>query len=375
MKKFIFLFICTLSYAHAQQVTFSRTNSNNLILRANNCDALQQQRAAICEWRKKLEPNFKPASSQKSCIKEGAQKYRLTVSECLPPFVKSMQSKKLYKSGANCWGTALSFKKISNTPRFIWQNEMIYWQNSPICRKLNPNEKLQAGDIINTYGPEYVFQDDQETKGSLFWKALFPNRYTQAPITSGYSGYHNFLHSETYLTSEISFGKNSPNHEDLFEFHQTNEIYGRPREHSKDCQENANLSPWLREYQNPPKQIKGSKCDYFSLAYRCQSFNEYFKQQSLTTEEKQLLDDIESLQKIQDHVFSYIKQYKFSLDANTIEEYVGLADTEADIALDQLKDAPSSKNKEMLLTWKFFTAQGIRKSLELADVIEPTERL
>jgi len=48
----------------------------------------------------------------------------------------------------------------------------------------------------------------------------------------------------------------------------------------------------LREYQNTPKQIKGSKCDYFSVAYRCEDFSRLSQEA-----------DIQKLMKMQQKLF------------------------------------------------------------------------
>src|SRR5690606_12786584 len=125
---------------------------------------------------------------------------------------------------------------------FIWSQEMTYWMNSPLCRKLDVGEEKRPGDLIGMYGPEYTFKRDElAEKGIHFWKALYPNRVNPSPVSEGYSGYHHFLHTETYLTQDLSFGKDSPNKDDRFEFHRLNEVYGRPR--TSECQEVQQMDP------------------------------------------------------------------------------------------------------------------------------------
>jgi hypothetical protein len=58
-----------------------------------------------------------------------------------------------------------------------------------------------------------------------------------------------------------------------------------------------------------------------------------------------------------------------------IKEMIAIADQASSIALEQLGTQNLSKNHEMLLTWKYFSAEGIRKSLELADLVEASEAL
>jgi hypothetical protein len=361
------------TYASEVKITYS--SSNNLILNAKNCELLNTQHQAICDWKKSNDSDFaQPNPSSYLCRASANGTFNMTVSSCLPTFVKMHQHKKLYKHGANCWGTALSFKKISLRPRFIWSQEMTYWMNSPICRKLSVGEEKRSGDLLGMYGPEYTFERDELTeKGIYFWNTLFPGRVTPSPVPEGYSGYHHFLHTETYLTQDISFGKDSPNKDDRFEFHETNEIYGRPR--SSECQEAQHMDPYLREYQKPPKDIKGSKCSYFSLAYRCESFPDYFSKQDLSAEDIQIQATITELQKAQDKLFSLVSTANTVIAKEEIKRLVKLADQAAANSLEELGLLSTDKNHEMLLTLQYFTASGIRKSLELANLIAPTEEL
>lgn len=357
----------------ASEIKISYSSINDLILTAESCDELLSQQKAICEWKKILDPAFTIPEST-ACKKLSNKQFSLTVSSCLPDFVKAHQGKKLFKSGANCWGTAMSFKKISKRPRFIWTEEMRYWQDSPLCRKLNPGEPKKPGDIINTYGPEYIFNNDNTlSKGELFWNALFPGRVTAPPVQTSYSGYHNFLHSETYVSDRITFGKDSPNYLDKFAFHQMNEVYGRSRE--VECQENQTMTPYHREYQNPPKPIKGKKCDYFSLAYRCENVETYFAKQILTATDEDILDSIRTLQGLQDKLFPLLTVANKTFTKSEIEHMLKIADQETKESLEELSRPGLDKNREMLLTLKYFTASGIRKSLELAGLTPPTEQL
>jgi len=370
MKSIIFALLC--SSVFANDISFYQTKSNNLIIKSNDCELLLKQREAICSWKKTIDDDF-TWSSAKSCHKSKYGGHYLNVSTCLPKFVKENQNKKLLNTGANCWGTALSFKGISKRPRFVWTEEIMYWQNSPICKKVAVQDELEAGDIINIYGPEYIFERDEFSKGTKFWNALYPSRVTAAPVQSGYSGYHNFLHSETYISDELTFGKESPNKLDQFTFRNMREVYGRSR--NKNCQENQSLSPHIREYQKKPKSIKGSKCDYFSIAYRCQNLNDYLEKQSLSLADKENLIVIEDLSKIQDSLFELQKRSNKYLTSFEIKRIVKLADNISSISLNELANGSFSKTSEMILTQKYFTAQGLRKALEQALLIPSTEIL
>lgn len=353
MQKWILALLLTTPVYASVSISYSPTN--DLVLSAKSCDVLIKQHEAICAWNKTPLPS-------KTCRKTQTG-FAITVSSCLPSFVKAHQNKKNYKSGANCWGTALSFKKHSLQPRFVWSEEMNYWIDSPLCRKLAIGEKKLPGDIINIIGPEHVFgKDDPSNKGQKFWEALYPGRVTPASTDYGYSGYHNFLHSETFITEEITFGKESPNKDDRFVFRPMNEVYGRSRE--TECQENQALEPHFREYQKEPREIRGSKCAYFSLAYRCENFQEFFK----TTEVDELL-------LAQEKLFPLLRVLGTKFSQAQIDQMLKLSDETAEEMLQELSRTSFEKKDEMLLVWKYFTAAGIRKSLELADLTPPTEEL
>lgn len=353
----------------------SATGDNSLRLTGSDCKELTQQHKAICAWKKTIEPEFViPNLTEKSCLRISRSKVSVSVSNCLPKFVKENHHKKVYRSGANCWGTAMNFKGISNTPRFVWGNEMRYWQQSSgLCRKLEAREALMPGDIINTYGPEYIFSSDHNDKGTLFWEALYPNRYTPQNVDQGYSGYHNFLHSETYISDKLTFGKDSPSKDDRFEFHHMIEVYGRSRD--KDCQENQSLVAHEREFQKLPRKIKGTKCDYFSVTYRCENVKSYLEKQNLNPIEEDILEEVRILKGIQDDLFKLQVSSSNTLSKEDINSILASSDHMAQMALLDLSRGELSKNEEFLLTLKFFTAQGIRKSLELANLTLATEPL
>lgn len=371
MKRFLLAALTFSTIASAQEVRISYSSSNELLLSAKSCNLLLEQQNNICNIKTQVDGNSNVSLS--SCMKKGSN-YELKINSCLPSFIKSNLNRPHFRSGPNCWGTALHLKGFSHKPRFVWSNEIVYWQESPLCRKLRPGEKLQPGDILNIYGPEYKFQDeDERNKGRMFWNALYPGRYQESTVNQGYTGFHNLLHSETYISSQLSFGKDSPSKDDKFKFNPLNEVYGRSRE--KDCQENQNLIPHTREYRNIPRNIRAEKCAYFSQAYRCSSFKEYFNKQALTSEQEQIKKDIEFLYQYQEKLFNFVMNKSISFTQSEITRIVQIADDYAEAAIRELSFKPSDKNTEMLLTMKFFTASGIRKSLELAGLITATEPL
>lgn len=367
--KIIFLLLLLSFQSYAQNISISYTKSNDLLLTGSNCEELLKQQAAICEWKRSLnETNGVVNKCQKS-----GKKFQLKISGCLPGFVKTYQNKKQVYSGANCWGTALSFKKHSLLPRFVWSQEMKYWLDSPLCRVLDVGEKKQAGDIITIFSPEYLFssQDWSRGRGRSFWDKLYPGRY-QLPLSNdGYSGFHTLLHSETYISDQLSFGKDSPFSGDRYKFQNLINMYGRSRD--ERCQEAQELRPHLREYANEPRSIARSHCDYFSLAYRCQNFEEYFKRQALNESERAIWEEVNYLNSLQKSLFKLGFAGTLISDAGK-DQILKISASYSKEALHQMT-LNLGNNFEMLAVLKYFSAEALVKAFEQAELIEATEPL
>ncbi len=351
--------------AHAQDYSVTRTQTG-LSLSGPSCSKLLEQKEGLCAWKTQLNEMTNIGNS--TCNSQTS----LSLNSCLPNFVKSYHKKLLHKFGPNCWGTALYFKAMSKTPRFVYPEEMLYWLESPLCRKLENNENKAPGDIVNVFAPEYKSnptEDEENDAGIEFWKALYPGRYLKIqpnPNGSNYTGYHTLFHSVTLASSELVFGKDSQLNEDRFYLHALKETYGRPRT-EKECQENSDLNAHLREYQNSPRNIKGEKCAYFTNAYRCQNFEDYFSASDLTNEQKVIYQDIQSMQEAQSLLFPYVTQKGYALPTTKRKEIQTLGNTFSQQALEELKQKPRDKISEMLLTLKYFTAEALKMSLKQSE--------
>ena len=356
-------------------VTVAVSAKNELILRANSCAILIKQKEALCKWKESIDPGFKSQITATSkCESEGKNKFKLTVLECLPDFAKNFQNKKLSHDGPNCWGTAMSFKKLSLTPRFMWPEEMLYWMNSPLCRKLSATEAKMPGDIINVYAPEKLDESDINSKdaGIIFWETLYPERYVK-PEEAGYSGFHRLLHSVTYVSNELAFGKDSPAFDDKFYFHPMEEVYGRPRSDEPECLENQSRAPHMREYQNLPQNIRGSKCSYFSLAYRCEDFTAFFEKDATTPEALEILKRVKTLQETQKKLSPQLISAKKLFSQKEVDEMAAVADLSVKRSMNELGQKNLDKVRERLLVMEYFSASGIRQTLEQSNLIRPSK--
>lgn len=351
----------------ANDINFYVSKSNNLIIKSGSCESLLKERANICALNKTSEP------IEKNCQKSKSGGFYISISSCLPKYINENKSKYLYKDGANCWGTAMYTSGLISAPRFAWQKEIEYIQASPLCEKVSHKDDLRPGDIINVYGPEYIFDRNDESLGSKFDETLYPNKFLAPTIKQGYSGYHNFLHSEVYVSKTISFGKESPNKLDKFQFKKLSEVYGRAKD--INCQENQSLAPHRREYNNGPKDISGSKCSYFTNAYRCKSLDQYLAQYTLDQEDEEDLKIIKDLESIQAKLFKLQTVKNFYIGQTEIDRLVALSDKIRVDSLKRLNGLKFGKVAELIVSKKYFSAAGIRKTLEQAYLIPATELL
>lgn len=366
-----------LSSTSSAQLSLRPDARNNLVLEGRSCELLVRQHRALCSWKRLTDEGFTLTADAESrlerdCKKLSAQRARMVVATCLPAFAKEHHGKKLHEDGPNCWGTAMGFKQLSSKPRFMWSEEMTYWMNTPLCRKLAPGEEKRPGDILNVYGPEYLDAQERAEKddGTAFIEALFPGRY-QAPEqnVSGYTGFHRLLHSETYLTPELAFGKESPNKLDRFNFHLLSETYGRPRDEERECQENQTLAPHLREYQQKPRAIRGSKCAYFTTLHRCENFKTYFNSRNLSGDKELIWKNVQALQGLQEKLFSLVVSPGIKIEECEARLLAGLADVTLHRTREALAQGPVDRDHEMLLAQEYFAAAAIKQSLSFAGLL------
>lgn len=335
-----------------------------LILLGSNCRELLKARDSLCAWKDKVEGGSSSSRNLFQCEKKG-DKLQLNVHSCLPRFVKEYQNKKIYKHGANCWGTALYLQNIIKVPRFIFSKEIRYWlEETPLCRRLEVGEKKKAGDILNVFGKEYLYEKEDVVNND-FWQALYPGRYQSPSVESGYTGFQHLLHSETYLNEHFSFGKMSPNKDDRFSFSPLNEVYGRSKD--KDCQENQSIEPNYREYNEAPRIKYKTKCAYFSEVYRCDQRKLNFR--TISHENKEFLALNESLDTIHKKLFQLLFSRK-QISSSDLRHYVSFSNKVSMKALKKLQNGILSKEDEMLIVLVYFSANSILKTLNFQELID-----
>lgn len=380
MNKLYYFFFLSISLNTnsilANDFNLGFTANNQLYLEGSSCEELNKEAAQICQWKNSANKDQSSNTIFKnvSCIKAKKNLVRLTVAkECIHSFALEVMNKKIANDGPNCWGTAMSFHALSTKPRFVWPQEIRYWnEQTPVCRKLEKNESPVPGDLVNVYSPEYLFDYDVDPKdaGIIYWQALYSDRQPALDKyrINSYSGFHRLLHSETYISNKIVFGKDSPSKLDKFNFRLLANAYGRPRE-DKDCQENSTLVPHFREYNNTPKNIRDSKCSYFTQVYRCENIFDYLKEKQENSAQANYIKEISSLDSMNTQLFSELYRSKISLTSTEVEILKAYARSTSANAKEQLKVKGLTKLDEMIHTQRYFASEAILKYLDFFHLL------
>lgn len=354
--------------ANANGIVTKRKPNGDLVLVGKSCNELQLVLQNICTWKNNFEnpkkvSNLTPDASKEKC-KQNKSDFEISMNSCAPRFTLDYHEKKLINEGPNCWGTAMSFQHYSAKPRFMWPEEMNYWMQSSLCREIKNDEKKVPGDIINVYAPDYVFEEDLNTldAGEKLTKILTPEKFIK-PTQAGYTGYDRLLHSAVYIHPKLAFGKNSPDKEDRFFYHPPEEIYGRPPESEKECQENSTLPINFRLKGNPTAHHR-RKCSYFTKVFRCENFTNHFDDLKLKGKYADYLSTIRSLSHLQSDLFPLLTSKVRKLEKCEYDLLSINLQTIIQEVTSELGKKNFNKEQEMVLVYLYFTAEGLNKTLK-----------
>ncbi len=370
INKFIIFVVILLSFQNlygkksSPSLVLGFTNSNDLILRSDDCQELVNQKKALCNWKSQMEPEFDPniVIDKNSCRSDSKKKYQIRASECMPKKIKEVHLRPNYEHGPNCWGSATHTVGIAPKPRFVSNYEFDYWLNhSPLCRKLEPGEKILTGDIISQYNVIHETEKKIKYRKNVLglFDRLHPGRFNPEILTKT-QGYHQYMHTEVFLTDKLVYGKVSPNAQNNFRFIPMKDFFRRGSD--RECIENQNREPVLREYDNEP--IYGlwtrSKCAYFTLAFRCENLQSYLSKQKLSSTSQDILAKTEELHKIyESKIFSSVFDKSFKLKLKEKNKLIEFASEQKELALAKLVEVQGQDLDTHLTVLWFFTAQGI----------------
>lgn len=121
-----------------------RAADGSLSLTGGDCETLGRQAAALSDWKRRLgEAPGAPAA----CLCGGSG-CSLGVGPVAPDLVNEFHGARARRWGPNCWNAALLSAKILARPRFTSPEEMTFWLESPLCRRLGAGEAPRPGDLV-----------------------------------------------------------------------------------------------------------------------------------------------------------------------------------------------------------------------------------
>jgi hypothetical protein len=358
-------FLNSFSTGIAQNVFVSGTK---IYLHDQNCEKLKQAKSEVCT-------GFRRSSSLAvksfKCEKSKKSNLHIRLDDCLPNFITEILNKRLFSENANCWGTALSLKNIIKPFESVYAEEMMYWLESPLCRRLQKAEEIKPGDLLNVWGPEKLDESERVNShpGTEFLELKLKKEYKKPQSFIGdYTGYHRLLHSETFLFNQWLIGKDSPHKDDMIKVKRFENVYGRSVD--KDCQENSQLSPYKRVSHNPPKIHPRDKCAYFTTVSRCENLDDFLLTQSLSLSEINLLAEINQIAKFTGVGFQLLIGKRDIALESALEICLDYFKIELKLTKIKLKevlesDLDSKRIEEMLLVRKYFMLVHLTQELDL----------
>ena len=120
-----------------------RTTQNSLRLEGD-CVEVRRELSGLITWTQKLEdrvcatPAVEPGS-EGDCVAD--------VTVCVPAFVRQLHGLTSEAPGPNCWNMALVTAGLLPSLRESSSEEWRHTLDSPLCRELGSNEKVEAGDL------------------------------------------------------------------------------------------------------------------------------------------------------------------------------------------------------------------------------------
>ncbi len=115
---------------------------DDVFLKSSDCSEVSALSNAIYNWKQKTDSyncTLNPAQKNGQCIVE--------ISNCLPEKVKNYFAKRPTEGGPNCYNAGLVFMGLLSNLRYSTEDEISFYMNSGLCKKLGPNEKPIVGDL------------------------------------------------------------------------------------------------------------------------------------------------------------------------------------------------------------------------------------
>jgi hypothetical protein len=329
------LLILLFSFITYSADVFVDDDQGTTVLVSENCSVINEQILAIENWKKRLkEKDTAKSTPMCSCgVFDGVKECRADVTDILPSIVKDVNNNAPIVDGPNCWNASLVGAKILPHFRYTTPEEMHFWMESELCKKVSADEKPQAGDVI--------------------------------AIRNGSEEFHGFI----YLSDQLSFSKNGYSRHSKYKVQRMNIVYNVYDLKDRECRHiDSRTSSIVKTF------FGGCDGDIYSQIYRCKSWDEFVEQNDIDNEAKESWQAITNIEcNLKETTFGGPLDFQqLQLIKVSVQSLEALADDminkiKHDNRANNMLNNDSEKSKEELLAWEGIKhrAQGVKTQLEV----------
>jgi hypothetical protein len=143
---FNFILLYSASLCASDNISIEQKENGKIEIIAADCETIKKQIAAIQKWKEKfpLEKNV----NQNINFENSTSGCSADITSILPKFALDWHDKEGKNDGPNCWNTALYMSGVVDVVRYTGEQEFSFWMNSPLCKELDQNAPVEAGDLL-----------------------------------------------------------------------------------------------------------------------------------------------------------------------------------------------------------------------------------
>lgn len=219
-----------------------------LYLYAKSCDPLLSDFYALRKWKKKLNEDTSKSRIECSCDTEDAI-CKVDISKVASDILSEYEGVTSDFDGPNCWNASLVASKILPYPRYSTAEEMYFWLNSPLCHEVSRKSEMEPGDVI-------AIRDENNEE------------------------YHAFI----YISPDLAFSKNGNFHREPYGLTPTKMVY-QFYDVFDECE---------RTLTN--QTVQGEYCLKSAQIFRCQSWEDFWREENLSNQQVQAADKISNIE-------------------------------------------------------------------------------
>jgi hypothetical protein len=296
INKLIFNILLISFTCYGIEITITKEDGK-LFLITNKCEDIENDLKSLKQWTQQLNQacTYIINSEQNNC--------KVDITQCVPNHILKYQGVLPDVCGPNCWNLALVMNDLLPGLRYTTPEEISSVMDSPMCRKLNMNEKRFPGDI----GLIRQYQNSKRRE----------------------------IHAFVYISENLAYSKNGwqlINPYQLQSLEHVEKFYQLPDD----------------EYCKKNRMISNYECSKFTEYYRCISHKKYLEDNKDKIS-PELFNFYENLDKVECNISGLL--FEFDLASQeylklTIDIYLGLSK----YLFDQLKsiDQLNQNDRELI---------------------------